>query len=78
VHINSFLADQKILVAAAVLGVIEALRMHLILEYIDNNEPSDLVIVSDTAYAFYNKILEWLVDKTIPSAIQMKQDAKRK
>jgi chromosome segregation ATPase len=27
-HINSFLADQKILVSAAVLGVIEALRMH--------------------------------------------------
>ena len=110
-HINSFLADQKILVSAAVLGVIEALRMHPnkhriicsndgnydsnsnsisndsleVLSQIesdyghdDDNELSDLAILSDTAKAFYDRILEWLVEKTIASAIQMEQSMKRK
>ena len=109
-HINRFLADQKILVSAAVLAVTEALRMHpnkhsiicsndsnydndsndisdqslAVLSELqsnynhDDNKIGDIAIVSDTAYALYDRIREWLVEKTIASAIQMEQDGKRK
>jgi hypothetical protein len=109
-HINRFLADQKILVSAAVLAVTEALRMHpnkhriicsndsnydndsndisdqslAVLSELqsnynhDDSKLGDIAIVSDTAYALYDRIREWLVEKTIASAIQMEQDGKRK
>jgi regulator of replication initiation timing len=101
-HINSFLTDRKALVSAAVLAVIEALRMHpnkhrmiccndgnnsdsnemsndslaVLLEpesnySHDDNELGDIAIVSDTAKALYDRILAWLVDKTIASAAQI-------
>jgi hypothetical protein len=101
-HINSFLADRKILVSAAVIAVTEALRMHPnkhrivcsndgnydsnsngisddSLEVLsdlgsnyshDESEIGDIAIVSDTANTLYDRIREWLVDKTITSAIQ--------
>jgi hypothetical protein len=97
------LSDRKALVSAAVLAVIEGLRMHpnkhsIICrrdsnEYSDNNEVSDdslavlselqsnyryddnevgdVAIVSDTANTLYDRIREWLVEKTIGSAVQM-------
>ena len=100
-HINSFLADQKILVSAAVLAVIEALRMYpnkhrivcsndgnydsdsnaisneslAVLSQIqsnyshDDNELGDIAIVSDTAKALYDRILKWLLEKTIASSV---------
>jgi hypothetical protein len=37
----------------------------------DDNELSDIAIVSDTAKALYDRIREWLMDKTIASAAQM-------
>jgi cytidylate kinase len=109
-HINSFLADQKILVSAAVLAVIEALRIHPNKHTIiccndgsynsegngisdetiavmselrshyshDENEIGDIAIVTDTANTLYDRISEWLVEKTIASAIQMEQERKRK
>jgi chromosome segregation ATPase len=108
-HINSFLADQKILVSAAVLAVTEALRMypnkHRIIctkdgnydsdsnaisneslavlselqsNYNHNSKLGDIAIVSDTVKTLYDRIREWLVEKTIASAIQMEQDRKRK
>jgi hypothetical protein len=96
-HLNNFLMDQKILVSAAVLAVIEALRIHpnkptiiccndgsynsdsnsisnetiavmseLRSDYShDENEIGDLSIVSDTANTLYDRISEWLVEKTI-------------
>jgi chromosome segregation ATPase len=108
-HIYRFLADQKILVSAAVLATIEALRMHPnkhriicsndgnydsnsnsisndsldVLSQIesdyghdDDNELSDLTIVSDAANTLYDRIREWLVEKTIASVVQMEQDGK--
>jgi predicted transcriptional regulator len=109
-HINNFLSDQKILVSAAVLAAIEALRMYpnkhrivcsndgnydsdsnaisneslAVLSQIqsnyshDDNELGDIAIVSDTAKTLYDRILKWLVDKTIASAVRMEQDGKRK
>lgn len=41
------------------------------------NERGDITIVSDTAHTLYDRIREWLVEKTIASAIQMEQDRKR-
>jgi hypothetical protein len=102
-HINSFLADQKILVSAAVLAVIEALRMYpnkhrivcsndgnydsdsnvisdnslAVLSQLQSNychddgELGDRAIVADTANTLYDRIREWLMDKTIASAAQM-------
>ena len=96
--------------SAAVLAVIEALRIHpnkhtiiccndgsynsegngisnetiavmseLRSDYIhDEGEIDDIAIVSDTANTLYDRIGEWLVDKTITSVIQMEQDRKRK
>jgi hypothetical protein len=89
-HINSFLTDRKALVSAAVLAVIEALRMHPNKHRMiccndgnnsDSNEMSndslavlsepesnynhddsglrDIAIVSDTANALYDRVLEW-------------------
>jgi hypothetical protein len=37
----------------------------------DDNELGDIAIVSDTAKALYDRILKWLVDKTIASAAQI-------
>jgi predicted transcriptional regulator len=100
-HINSFLADQKILISAAVLAVIEALRMypnkHRIicsndgnydsdsngmsddsLEVLsqlqsnyshDDSELGDIAIVSDTAKTLYDRIVGWLIEKTMASAV---------
>jgi transcriptional regulator len=101
-HIDRFLSDRKALVSAAVLAVIEALRMHpnkhrmiccndgnnsnsnemsndslaVLLEPESNysyndNEVSDIAIVSDTANALYDRILKWLAEKTIASAVLM-------
>jgi hypothetical protein len=44
----------------------------------DESEIGDLAIVSDTANTLYDRISEWLVEKTIASAIQMEQERKRK
>jgi len=38
----------------------------------DENEIGDLAIVSDTTNTLYDRIGEWLVEKTIASAVQMK------
>ena len=101
-HIDRFLSDRKALVSAAVLAVIEALRMHpnkhrmiccndgnnsdsnemsndslaVLLEpesnyNHDDNEVGDIAIVSDTANALYDRILKWLGEKTIASAVQI-------
>jgi transposase len=43
----------------------------------DENEIGDVAIVSDTANTLYDRIREWLVDKTITSVIQMEQERKR-
>jgi predicted transcriptional regulator len=43
----------------------------------DDNEVGDVAIVSDTANTLYDRIREWLVDKTITSVIQMEQERKR-
>ena len=108
-HIKSFLADQKIMISAAVLAVLEGLRMHpnkhsiicsndgnydsdsnsisnesiavmseLRSDYShDESEIGDLAIVSDTANTLYDRIREWLVEKTITSAVEMEQERRR-
>ena len=59
-HINSFLADQKILVSAAVLAVIEALRMHpnkhRIICSNDSNYDSDSNAISDESLAVLSEL----------------------
>jgi hypothetical protein len=101
-HIDSFLTEKRALVSAAVLAVIQALRMHpnkhrmiccndgnnsnsnemsndslaVLLEpesnyNHDDNEVGDIAIVSDIATALYDRILKWLAEKTIASAVLM-------
>ena len=43
----------------------------------DENEIGDVAIVSDTANTLYNRIQEWLVEKTIASVVEMEQERKR-
>ena len=83
-HINNFLEDRKILVSATVIAVSEALKMHPDKHKIICNTDSFMsttsedqgeyeycsnTIVLDTANTLYDRILKWLVDKTVASLV---------